>query len=131
MWKSPFISFGNVLHRKLIDEFYFVLDDVMDNNFNFSLYKDYDGEYKEDAELIYSKHYTHFMWSGEYTPDEEQYKWNDGESASPIWPVTTNVMEKAEICGSNLSVQLCVEGSEVTDNCAIIGLQFREIYNDD
>jgi hypothetical protein len=131
MWKSPFISFGNVLHRKLIDEFYFVLDDVQDNNFNFSLYKDYDGEYKEDVELIYSKHYTHFMWSGEDTPDTAQYKWNDGESASPVWPVTTNVMEKAEICGSNLSIQLCVEGSEITDNCAIIGLQFREIYNDD
>ena len=131
MWKSPFISFGNVLHRKLIDEFYFVLDDIKDNNFKFSLYKDYDGEYKEDTELIYSKHYTHFMWSGDDTPDTAQYKWNDGESDSPVWPVTTNVMEKAEICGSNLSVQLCVEGSEITDNCAIIGLQFREIYNDD
>ena len=71
------------------------------------------------------------MWSGDDTPDTEQYKWNDGESDSPIWPVTTNIMEKAEICGSNFAVQLCVEGSEVTDNCAIIGLQFREIYNDD
>ena len=131
MWKSPFLSLSKVLHRKLIDEFYFVLDDVQDNNFNFSLYKDYDSEYKEDTELIYSKHYTHFMWAGDDTPDTAQYKWNDGESESPIWPVTTNVMEKAEICGSNFSVQLCVEGSEVTDNCAIIGLQFREIYNDD
>ena len=131
MWKSPFLSLGNVLHRKLIDEFYFVLDDVQDNNFKFSLYKDYDGEYKEDTELIYSKHYTHFMWADDNTPDTAQYKWNDGESDSPVWPVTINVMEKAEICGSNFSVQLCVEGSEVTDNCAIIGLQFREIYNDD
>ena len=131
MWKSPFFSMGNVLHRKLIDEFYFVLDDVQDNNFKFSIYKDYDGEYQEDSEIISSKHYSHFMWSGDTTPDTAQYKWNDGDNASPVWPVTTDVMEKAEICGSNLSVQLCVEGSEVTDNCAIIGIQFREIYDDD
>ena len=131
MWKSPFLSLGNILHRKLIDEFYFVLDDIQDNNFNFSLYKDYDGELKEDVELIYSKHYTHFMWADENSPNTPQYCWNDGESDSPVWPVTTNVVEKAEICGSNFSVQLCVEGSEITDNCAIIGLQFREIYNDD
>ena len=131
MWKSPFLSLGNVLHRKLIDEFYFVLDDIQDNNFNFSIYKDYDGELKEDVELIYSKHYTHFMWADENSPNTPQYCWNDGESDSPIWPATTNIVEKAEICGSNFSVQLCVEGSEITDNCAIIGLQFREIYNDD
>ena len=42
-----------------------------------------------------------------------------------------DAMEKAEICGSNYSIQLCVEGEEIVDNCAIIGLQFREIYNDD
>ncbi len=131
MWKSAFLSLGNVMHRKIIDEFYFVLDDVKDNNFKFSIYKDYDGEYKEDSELIFSKHYTHFMWAGENTPEEPQYCWNNEESNIPIWAVSTDVTEKAEICGSNLSVQLCVEGNEITNNCAIIGLQFREIYNDD
>lgn len=130
MWKSAFLSLGNVLHRKLIDEFYFVLDDVKDNKFKFSIYKDYDGEYKEDSELIFSKHYAHFMWAGDETPNEAQYCWNDN-SEIPVWPVPADVMEKAEICGSNFSVQLCVEGDDITDNCAIIGLQFREIYNDD
>ena len=131
MWKSPFLSLGNVLHRKLIDEFYFVLDDIHDNKFKFSLYKDYDSEYKDDVELIYCKHFNHFMWAGDDTPDEKEYYWNDGESEVPVWPVTTNAMEKAEICGSNYSIQLCIEGDDITDNCAIIGLQFREIYNDD
>ena len=26
---------------------------------------------------------------------------------------------------------VCVSGEEITNSCAIIGLQFREIYNDD
>ena len=131
MWKSPFLSLGNVLHRKLIDEFYFVLDDIYDNNFKFSIYKDFDSEYQDVKGLIFAKHLRHFMWSGEDTPNEPQYCWNDGESEVPVWPISTNAMEKAEICGSNYSIQLCVEGEEIVDNCAIIGLQFREIYNDD
>lgn len=131
MWKSPFLSLGNVMHRKLIDEFYFILDDLQDNKFNFSLFKDYDSEYSDDSELIYSKHYSHFIWGGDNTPDDIQYFWSNDDSDIPVWSITTNVMEKAEICGSSYAVQLCVEGSELTDNCAIIGLQFREIYNDD
>lgn len=131
MWKSPFLALGNVLHRKLVDEFYFVLDDIHDNKFKFSIFKDYDSEYQEDVELIYAKHFNHFMWSGEETPDSPEYCWNEEGSEVPVWPITTNAMEKAEICSSNYSIQLCVEGDDIADNCAIIGLQFREIYNDD
>ncbi|MCM1339100.1 MAG: hypothetical protein NC191_05470 [Muribaculaceae bacterium] len=135
MWKSPFLSLGNVLHRKIIDEFYFVLDDAYDNKFHFSLYKDYDNEYCDDKELIYERHYTHFLWA----PDDEdaedndnpQYCWGTDDSEVPVWPIASSAMEKAEICGSNYSVQICVDGSDISDNCAIIGLQFREIYNDD
>lgn len=132
MWKSPFLALGNVLHRKLIDEFYFILDDINDNKFKFSLYKDYDSEYKDDVELIFSKHFSHFMWAGENTPDNDAtYCWHDGESEIPVWPINSNPKEKAEICDSNYSIQLCIEGDDLTCNCAIIGLQFREIYNDD
>ena len=132
MWKSPFLSLGNILHRKQIDEFFFILDDVKDNNFKFSIFKDFDSEYKEDVEQICSMHYTHFVWAGENTPDNNtQYCWAEEDSNIPIWPITTDVMEKAEICDNNYSVQLCIEGNEITHNCAIIGLQFKEIYNDD
>ncbi len=131
MWKSPFLSLGKVLRRKLIDEFYFILDDLNDNKFKFSIYKDYDSGVSDDAELIYSKHYSHFIWGGDDTPDDLEYCWSLEENDAPVWSVTSEVMEKAEICGSNYSIQLCVEGSEMSDNCAIIGLQFREIYNDD
>ena len=44
MWKSPFLAITNAHHRKMIDEFYFLLDTENDNDFNFSVYKDYDGE---------------------------------------------------------------------------------------
>ena len=132
MWKSPFLALGNVLHRKLVDEFYFILDDINDNKFKFSLFKDYDSEYKDDVELIYSKHFSHFMWAGEDTPDNDAtYCWHDGESEIPVWPVNSNPREKAEINDSNYSIQLCIDGNDLTCNCAIIGLQFREIYNDD
>lgn len=131
MWKSPFLALGNVLHRKLIDEFYFILDDINDNKFKFSLFKDYDSEYKEDVELIYSKHFNHFIWGGDNTPDDIEYCWNDEISDIPVWPINSNPKEKAEICDSNYSIQLCIEGDDITSNCAIIGLQFREIYNDD
>ena len=53
------------------------------------------------------------------------------DSDGPIWSINTDVLEKAEIFGSCYSVQLCVEGFDKDDNCAIIGLQFREIYNDE
>lgn len=131
MWKSPFISLGKVLKRKIIDEFYFVLDDLYDNKFKFSIYKDYDSQVSDDAELIYAKHYSHFMWGGDETPDTVEYCWATDDNDIPIWSISTDVMEKAEICGSNYSIQLCVEGSEPSDNCAIIGLRFNEIYNDD
>lgn len=49
----------------------------------------------------------------------------------PVWPINTETLEKAEISEANYAVQLCVQGSEVHSDCAIIGLQFREIYNDD
>ena len=132
MWKSPFLALTNAHHRKLIDEFYFVLDDELDNKFKFSVYKDYDGSCSDDREEIYSKNLQQLMWA----PDNEDIAsqtsvWNTDNNSTPIWTINADTIEKAEICGSCLSVQLCIEGTEVDDNCAIIGLQFREIYNDD
>lgn len=132
LWKSPFLSLGNVHHRKIIDEFYFVLDDLYDNNFQCCVYKDYDGEYKDDSELISSVHFNQMLWADDNSPnDNSVYCWANENSEYSVWSISTDVLEKAEICGSCYSVQICVEGTELTDNCAIIGLQFREIYNDD
>ena len=40
-------------------------------------------------------------------------------------------MYKAEISEANYSIQLCVEGTNPDNNVAIIGIEFKEIYNED
>ncbi len=129
MWKSPFLSLTNVHHRKLIDEFYFILDDTYHNKFNFSVYKDYDTNVEDDKELIFSKVLNNFSWAEDDTNDPDSC-WAE-ETESPVWAIGADIIEKAEICGSCFSVQLCVSGQNANENCAIIGLQFREIYSDD
>ena len=132
MWKSPFLSLSNVHHRKLIEEFYFVLDNEYENHFNFSVYKDYDSSFAEDEELIFTSRYNQLVWAGDDTLETESNScWAVEGATGPVWAISTDAIEKAEICGSCYSIQLCVEGHNLDDNCAIIGLQFREIYNDD
>lgn len=131
MWKSPFLAIGNAFHRKIIDEFYFILDDANDNNFNFSIYKDYDSQVADDGEKIYSIHFEHLIWADDNTSDNLPCHWTPEDADIPVWPINKDVLEKAEISGANYSIQLCVEGSLTTEDVAIIGLQFREIYNDD
>lgn len=131
MWKSPFLALSNAYYRKMIDEFYFLLDTEYDNHFNFSVYKDYDSEYSDDAETIYSIHQDHLIWADDDTSDSLPCHWAKEEEIVPVWSINKDTMEKAEISEANYSVQLCVTGDELTHSCAIIGLQFREIYNDD
>ena len=130
MWKSPFLTAGEANVRKTIDEFYFILDESYDNNFNFSVYKDYDSEYKDDIELVYSTNYDNLSWNAENAEFEQNFYW-DGETESSHWAVSADATYKAEISESNYSVQLCVEGSSSEKSAAIIGLEFKEIYVDE
>lgn len=131
MWKSPFLALSNAHHRKMIDEFYFLLDTEYDNNFNFSVYKDYDSEYSDDIEKIYSVHLDHLIWADDETSEDLPCHWASDDASIPVWSVNKDTMEKAEISESNYAVQLCVMGEDITQSCAIIGLQFREIYEDE
>ena len=131
MWKSPFLAINSAHHRKMIDEFYFILDETYDNNFNFSVYKDYNSESADDIEKIYSSNFEHLIWADDSTSDKLACHWALEDENIPIWSVSTNSLEKAEISEANYAIQLCVEGNEPEQACAIIGLQFREIYNDD
>lgn len=131
LWKSPFLALNSPHRRKLIDEFYFILDAAYDNDFDFSVYKNYDSEYPDDNEKIYSIHYEHLIWADDNTPETLPCKWAKDDEDFPIWAINKDTLEKVEISESNYSIQLCIEGHEKTNSCAIIGLQFREIYNDD
>ena len=130
MWKSPFLALKDAHHRKVIDEFYFVLDCEYDNNFNFSVYKNFDTGYPDDKEVIHNINYDHLLWADETTPESLPCKWGEDEARIPIWSVNSETLEKAEISESNYAVQICIEGSEAYHNCGIIGLQFREIFDD-
>ena len=131
MWKSPFLAITTPHHRKIIDEFYFLLDSEYDNNFELSVYKDYDSEYQDDSEVIFSVHQDLLMWADDNTSDNMPCHWTLDDSNIPVWSINRDVMEKAEISESNYSIQLCVRGNSLEQSCAIIGLQFREIYTDD
>lgn len=136
MWKSPFLALGSPHRRKLIDEFYFVLDDAIDNDFNFSVYKDYDSTQADDPEKIYSVYFDQLIWAQDEsletasTSESLDYCWAKDEGDSPVWTINRDVLEKAEISESNYAIQLCVEGNELTENLGIIGLEFREVYSD-
>ena len=130
MWKSPFLALKDAHHRKVIDEFYFVLDCEYDNNFNFSVYKNFDTGYPDDKDVIHNINYDHLLWADEETAEHLPCKWGEDSALVPIWSVNSETLEKAEISESNYAIQLCIDGSESTHNCGIIGLQFREIFDD-
>lgn len=131
IWKSPFFALNSPHKRKIIDEFYFMLDTEYDNNFQFSVYKDYDSGYEDDSDLIYLIHQSHLYWASDSGNDNFSSNWGLDNENTPVWSVNQDSMEKSEISESNYSIQLCVKGEQTEQSCAIIGLQFREIYNDD
>ena len=96
-----------------------------------NIYKDYDSEYSDDIERIYSIHQEHLIWADDNTPEGMPCHWTPDNASVPVWSINKDTMEKAEISESNYSIQLCIQGDGITQSCAIIGLQFREIYNDD
>lgn len=130
IWKSPFLSLGTSKIRKTIDNFNFVLDESYDNNFHFSVYKNYDSEYKDDIELVYSTNSDNLNWHGENLSESQNFYWDD-DSKNSLWAVNVDSVYKAEISEANYSVQLCVEGSSVEQSTAIIGLEFDEIFADE
>jgi len=130
MWKSPFLGLGNSTIRKTIDEFYFVLDEAQDNNFQFSVFKNFDSESKDDVEKIYSNNSKNLVWTKDNTDFSYNDVWADNENEA-VWALDTESLYKAEISEANYSVQICVEGNEEDSNAAIIGIQFKEVYNED
>lgn len=131
LWKSPFLGLKDAHHRKLIDEFYFVLDCEFDNRFHFSVYKNFDDNFPDDKDFVETINYDHLIWSDETTSEYLPCHWSEEGATVPIWSINSETLEKVEISESNYSVQICIEGTESTENCGIIGLQFREIFKDD
>ena len=71
------------------------------------------------------------MWNNGTATQEYMDYWPEEDDTVPVWAIGRNTLEKAEISESNYAIQLCVTGTEIQQACGIIGLQFKEIYNDD
>lgn len=130
-WKSPFLAAGDSNVRKTIEEFYFILDESCDNNFDFSVCKDYDDTYQDDEDKIYSSNSANLIWYGDNLSNTLNCNWSNENNPISLWAIGANSVQKAEISESNYSVQLCVNGSSVEQNMAIIGLEFKEVYQDE
>lgn len=132
LWKSPFLALKDPHKRKIIDEFYLVLDNEYDNKFNFYVYKNFDSGYPDDLENVYAVNPDHLTWAKNDNSTEPDYcKWGIDNALVPIWSINSETLEKVEISESNYAVQICIEGRNATDNCGIIGMQFREIFMDE
>ena len=137
IWKSPFLASGDSNVRKTIEEFYFILDEAYDNNFGFSVFKNYDDTYKDDEDTVYSSDSDNLVWYGDNVSEDLNCCWkydsDDGtdDAIYSLWAVGANSVYKAEISESNYSVQLCIEGTSIEQNAAIIGLEFKEVYTDE
>ncbi len=130
MWKSPFLAIGDSNVRKTIDEFYFILDESYDNNFHFSVYKDYDSEYKDDLDAVSSSNRENLVWFEGNSSQSRNFVWNDNSEES-LWAIGADAFYKAEISESNYAIQLCVEGKSSAHSAAIVGLEFKDIYEDE
>lgn len=126
-WKSPFIASGKSNVRKTIEEFYFVLDETFDNDFNFSVYKDYDEKEKSDEDKIASNNYSNLIWGDSSEESIANCNWGSDSTYSQ-WAVGAESIYKAEISESNYSVQLCIDGNSIGQSTAIIGLEFKQVY---
>lgn len=137
MWKSPFLAGGDSNVRKTVEEFYFILDESYDNNFDFSVCKDYDDTYSDDEDTIYSINSDNLIWYGDNILTNLNYCWNydssdgTGNVNYALWSIGANSVYKTEISESNYSVQLCIEGTSAEQNAAIIGLEFKEVILDE
>ena len=132
LWKSPFLALKDPHKRKLIDEFYLVLDNEYDNNFKFYVYKNFDSGYPDDTETIHAVNLEHLTWAKNDNSIEPDYcNWGLDTALIPIWSINSETLEKIEISESNYAVQICIEGRLATDNCGIIGMQFREVFMDE
>ena len=137
-WKSPFLTLGNPNSRKLIDEFYFLISDTIDNNFIFRAYKDYDTLDAQDYEEIRVDNLQNLIWASDLH-EGAQFCWasdNQDENAPDAvygsrWAIPCETAQKAEVSGSCLAVQFCISGERPEHNFALLALEYKEITPDD
>ena len=134
-WKSPFLTLGNPNSRKIIDDFYLLISDTVDNNFDFRAYKDYDTLDAQDHEQISVSNSQNLVWAHENSQGN-WVCWADDDSVSGSyalaqrWAIPCETAQKIDVSLSSLAVQFCISGSRLEQNFALLALEYKEITVD-
>ena len=134
-WKSPFLTLGNPNSRKIIDDFYLLISDTVDNNFDFRAYKDYDTLDAQDHEQISVSNSQNLVWAHENSQGN-WVCWADDDSVSGSyalaqrWAIPCETAQKIDVSLSSLAVQFCISGSRLDQNFALLALECKEITVD-
>lgn len=134
-WKSPFLTLGNPNSRKIIDDFYLLISDTVDNNFDFRAYKDYDTLDAQDHEQISVSNSQNLVWAHENSQGN-WVCWADDDSVSGSyalaqrWAIPCETAQKIDVSLSSLAVQFCISGSHLDQNFALLALEYKEITVD-
>ena len=131
-WKSPFLTLGEPNSRKLIDDFYLLISDTVDNNFNFRAYKDYDSLDAQDHEVISVSNSHNLVWAHENSQGgfvcwADEAAPSGSISFSQRWASPCETAQKLDVSLANLAVQFCIFGSRAEQNFALLALEFKEI----
>lgn len=137
-WKTPFFALGAPNTLKSIGEFYILISDHVDNNFDFCTFKDYDTLDSQDYERITVNNSANMLWASDVSGGENCL-WatstpSDDETGlvapSARWAVPSEIAQKVEVSLSCSAVQFCIHGSRPEQNFAILALECKEILEE-
>ncbi|MDD3150848.1 MAG: hypothetical protein PHV68_08435 [Candidatus Gastranaerophilales bacterium] len=121
-WESPFLSFNEPNKLKTIDEFYFTLDSIYDNNFLFQLKRNYVSNEIDEIDTVTLVDSDTLLWN--------QNDW-PGDSDTLNWAISIDSDFKSAIAGSNKSVQIRIYGNQAVQSIALLGFEFRDVLLDE
>lgn len=129
LYQTPFFALGTNSERKTIEEFYLIMDEEVDNKFIFSCNKDYDDLFESDMEEVEVMSLFSLVWDDDnshFAIEENQTAYNYHD----CWSKMFDPKYKLEISESVYSVQICIRGTDLTHDFALVGMDFKEILVD-
>ena len=133
MWASPFFHFGQVNTAKTIDEFALILATDKDNNFDMQVRKDY-STYEISDRLSFSNVISNTLIYCDENGNLGQGVL-DGDTEEQKYGYITMSSQKldkykANITGSNKSVQIQLFGNNSFNSLGLLGMEFKEVFFD-
>lgn len=155
-FSTPFFHLGLPNTRKIIENLNFIFDEEVANTFRFSVSKDYIPEERTDIEFVSTLHPDTliFVGGGGENGNLGSEGGDNGDTLAPVdlkdrfnscwafggdeiqireflWATTSEEAYRTEVFDSNLAVQLHLEGFELGDEFALVGIEFKEVLIDE